>query len=315
MIKLKNTKIYPWVLLTVTLWGTSFAVTKIGISDLSPVHFLFLRILFSSIIFGLSLIIIPRSKKLITLKDLSQVIILSLIGISGYFIVQYSALQYTTTVNASLLIAISPIFIALYMHFSKSELINKLQGFGILLSFLGVCLIITNGKLSGLFSGISVIGDGMMIINAGMLAIFTISTKGLLKKYDPFVLIAYMNISALFTLIPIAFTSNFISKTSLWNLVDDIHGTTYLAALYLALFCTVIGYYGWYKGIKELGASRTSVFNYLNPVVATITSNVLFHEKITNFTFIGAFLAISGLILNNKFKSNTLKNNSYKEQI
>ncbi len=304
---MKNTKIYLWVLLTVTLWGTSFAVTKIGITDLSPVHFLFLRVLFSSIIFGLSLIVIPKSKKMISLKDLYQLVILSFIGISGYFIVQYSALKYTTAVNASLLIAISPIFIALYMHFSKNELINKLQGYGILLSFLGVCLIITNGRIDGLFSNTSVIGDGLMIINAVMLAIFTISAKDLLKKYDPFVLIAYMNISALITLIPIVFTDNFISKTSLFNVIGDIQSKTYLAALYLAIFCTVIGYYGWYRGIKELGASRTSVFNYLNPLVATITSNLLLHEGMTTYTFLGSLFSISGLLVNNKFKSDPSK--------
>jgi len=304
---MKNIKIYLWVLLTVTLWGTSFAITKIGITNLNPVHFLFLRVLFSSIIFGFSLMIIPKSKKIISLKDLYQLIILSFIGISGYFIVQYSALKYTTAVNASLLIAISPIFIALYMHFSKNELINKLQGYGILISFLGVCLIITNGKINGLFSNSSVIGDGLMIINAGMLAIFTIRAKYLLKKYDPFVLIAYMNISALITLIPIVFTNNFISKTSLFNVIGGIENKTYLAALYLAMFCTVIGYYGWYRGIKELGASRTSVFNYLNPLVATITSNLLLHEGMTTYTFLGSLLAISGLLINNKFKSDNSK--------
>lgn len=315
MIQLKNTRIYLWVLLTVTLWGTSFAFSKIGIADLSPVHFLFLRVLFSSIIFGLSLMVIPRSKKLISPKDFYHLVILSFIGISGYFIVQYSALKYTTTINASLFIAISPIFVALYMHFSKNESINKLQGSGILLSFLGVCLIITNGKISGLFSGTSVIGDGLMIINAAMLAIFTVSTKDLLKKYDPFVIIAYMNISALITLIPVTFTDNFISKTSLFNVIGDIQGKTYLAALYLAMFCTVIGYYGWYRGIKELGASRTSVFNYLNPLVATITSNILFHEEMTTYTFLGSFLAISGLIINNKFKSSPAKKDSLHQQI
>lgn len=304
---MKNIKIYLWVLLTVTLWGTSFAITKIGITNLNPVHFLFLRVLFSSIIFGFSLMVIPKSKKIISLKDLYQLIILSFIGISGYFIVQYSALKYTTAVNASLLIAISPIFIALYMHFSKNELINKLQGYGILISFLGVCLIITNGKINGLFSNSSVIGDGLMIINAGMLAIFTIRAKYLLKKYDPFVLIAYMNISALITLIPIVFTNNFISKTSFLNVIGGIESKAYLAALYLAIFCTVIGYYGWYKGIKELGASRTSVFNYLNPLVATITSNILLHEGMTIYTFLGSLLAISGLLINNKFKKDPSK--------
>ncbi len=315
MRKLKNTRIYLWVLLTVTLWGTSFAFSKIGIANLSPVHFLFLRVLFSSIIFGLSLMVIPRSKKIISLKDLYHLVFLSFIGISGYFIVQYSALKYTTTINASLFIAISPIFVALYMHFSKNESINKLQGSGILLSFLGVCLIITNGKIDGLFSGTSVIGDGLMIINAAMLAIFTISTKDLLKKYDPFVIIAYMNISALITLIPVAFTNNFLSKTSFFSVIGDIQSKTYLAALYLAMFCTVIGYYGWYRGIKELGASRTSVFNYLNPLVAAITSNLLFHEEMTTYTFLGSFLAISGLIVNNKFKNNSPKKNSSRQQI
>lgn len=291
--------LYFLLTLTVIFWGTSFAAVKIGIGNLAPVQFLFLRTMFAAIIFSVILLRTSKDKRKIDIKDIPYIIYLGFMGISGYFIVQYTALEYTTTVNASLLIGVAPILVAIYSCLFLKEKLELSRVIGIAMCFIGIIFIITKGSISALSFGKTMVGDMLMLINAVMLAIFSIGAKKILNKYDPFIVVAYMNISALIMLAPFAFTSNFLSPVSLINKIYDINIKAILSSLYLGVTCTVIGYYSWYSAIKEFGPARTSVFNYINPLVASIVSFMLFDEGITVFTILGGISIVAGVALNN----------------
>ncbi|MCT4618376.1 MAG: DMT family transporter [Marinisporobacter sp.] len=291
--------LYFLLILTVIFWGTSFGAVKIGIGNLSPVQFLFLRTLFATIIFSIILFKTPKNKRKVSKKDIPYIMYLGFMGIGGYFIVQYTALEYTTTVNASLLVGLAPIIVAIYSCLFLKEKLELVRIMGIAMCFAGIILIITKGNVSNLSFGKTMFGDMLMLLNAVMLAIFSIGAKKILKKYDPFIVVAYMNIFALIMLAPFAFTSNFLSSDSLLSKFNDIDMKAILAALYLGATCTVLGYYSWYSAIKEFGPSRTSVFNYINPLVASIVSFMLFDEGINVCTILGGISIIGGVALNN----------------
>ncbi len=296
---MRERSIYFLLTLTVIFWGTSFAAVKIGIGNLTPVQFLFLRVMFATIIFSIILFKTPKDKRKINREDILYIIYLGFMGISGYFIIQYTALKYTTTVNASLLVGLAPIIVAIYSCVFLKEKLELVRVIGIAMCFIGIILIITKGNISNLSFGKTIFGDILMLLNAVMLAIFSIGAKKILKKYEPFVVVAYMNISALIILAPFAFTSNFLSPVSLLSKIDDINMKVILSASYLGTTCTVLGYYSWYKAIREFGPSRTSVFNYINPLVASIVSFILFDEGINVYTILGGISIIGGVALNN----------------
>ncbi|QZY55986.1 DMT family transporter [Crassaminicella profunda] len=292
-------RLYILLTLTVIFWGTSFAAVKIGMGDLAPVQFLFLRTFFASVIFGVILLRIDHEKRKIEKKDIPYITYLGFMGIAGYFAVQYTALKFTTTVNASLLIGIAPIVIAIYAKFFLNEDLNLKRTIGILLCFIGICMIITKGNFSNFSFGETLFGDVLMIINAVMLAAFSLGAKKILNKYDPFIAVAYINMAACILLIPVSFIPNFLAPVSLLYSFSKIHVATVCSALYLAFTCTVLGYYAWYNAIKEIGPARTSVFNYINPLVAAIVSFFFFHEEMSIFTILGGISIIGGVSLNN----------------
>lgn len=295
-----NKKLLYFLLLsTVFFWGTSFAAVKLGMGALSPVQFIFMRTLFATIIFVLVLARTEKSKRSIDKSDVGYIFYLAFMGIGGYFVVQYTALKYTTTVNASLLIGIAPIAVAIYSHFFTEDKLGVMRIVGTLLCFVGIIFIITKGNLSSISFGDTMFGDLLMILNAIMLAAFSIGAKRMLVKYDPFIVVAYMNIFALIMMAPFVFTSNFISPVSLLDKIDLIDYKVILSSLYLGVTCTVLGYYSWYRGIKDIGASRTAVFNYINPLVASIMSFMLFDEGIGMFTLLGGLCIIGGVSLSN----------------
>ena len=296
-------QLYFLLTLTVVFWGTSFAAVKLGTGELSPVHFTFLRVTFATAIFLVILAVLPSEMKKIDKEDIPTIIYLGFMGIGGYFIVQYTALKYTTSVNASLLLGITPVLLALYSCLVIGEKLDGNKIGGITLCFAGIVFVITKGDISAFSFGKTILGDALMILNASMLAAFSLGAKKILEKYDPFIIVAYINIAAMIMLLPVVFTSNFLSGESLADHMEYIDIRAILAALYLAATCTVIGYYSWYRAIKEIGPVRTSVFNYINPFVTSIVSFVMFDEAITAFTIIGGISIISGVALSGRGQS------------
>lgn len=63
----------------------------------------------------------------------------------------------------------------------------------------------------------------------------------------------------------------------------------------MAFFTSVLGYLWWNQGIKEIGASKTSLFFNLVPVVTMIISFAV-GTPIKVFQVIGAVLVILGVL-------------------
>jgi len=63
----------------------------------------------------------------------------------------------------------------------------------------------------------------------------------------------------------------------------------------MALFTSVLGYIWWNQGMKEIGASKTSLFFNLVPVVTMIISFAI-GTPIKVFQILGALLVILGVL-------------------
>ena len=134
-------------------------------------------------------------------------------------------------------------------------------------------------------------GDLLILLNSIIWCLFTVLGKRVVDKYEPFVVMAYITMYGGVTMLPVAFTPAFI------NSVRKASFTTWGATLYLAVFCSVYGFYMWYKGIKILGASRTAMFNYLNPIFAVIIGILFLKETWNTYTLVGGILVFVGVYI------------------
>jgi drug/metabolite transporter (DMT)-like permease len=73
--------------------------------------------------------------------------------------------------------------------------------------------------------------------------------------------------------------------------------TGWLAILYLALTCSLIGYYIWLRSIKTVGATITSSFLFAEPLVTVTFAVTLINEQVTPPIIIGALLIFTGVYL------------------
>ena len=287
------------------LWGTSYAAAKIGMYELSPINLGIFRAILAAVLFAIILAKMDRGST-IERKDIPKFILLGFLVVTSYFYLHYTGLSYTTTINAALIIATSPIFTALLGAALGWERIGTVGGIGITLAFVGVSLIITNGQLGTIFQSATLLGNLLLLSNALVWAGFTLYGKSLLQKYRPFTAIAYIHIFGTILMLPFAFFPTKIAPLPFIQQVMTISWPTAGAALYLAILCSVYGYYMWYTGVARIGPVKTAVFSYLNPLFAILAGVWLLGEKLTGYTIFGGILVIAGVYLTNQYKQAAL---------
>jgi drug/metabolite transporter (DMT)-like permease len=74
-------------------------------------------------------------------------------------------------------------------------------------------------------------------------------------------------------------------------------GKVWAAIVFSGLGALVIAYLCWYRGIKVLGPTRTSMYGNLQPIVALLFAWILLHEVPTVLQAIGAASIITGLLM------------------
>jgi len=277
---------YALILVLVSLvWAGSFVVVKIGTRDISPIHIGFLRFLVATPLMFLVILLKKMKPRRVNYKDLPALVILALTGVTLLYVFQFTGIKYTTASTSAVLINTNVMFIAILSFLILRESFTLKKVAGILLSFLGATIIVTNGYLD--IEG-SFIGDVLILLSAFCWAVYSIVGKRLLDKYDPLTLNAYA-----FAL-GVVFYFPFVIKD--FGSVFSISLGGWLIVLYLALFCSIFGYIAWYFVLSHVEASKAAIFLNLIPLF-TILLSLLIGEIVTMFLIAGAVCIIYGIYL------------------
>ncbi|WP_366923578.1 DMT family transporter [Metallumcola ferriviriculae] len=294
----QNSKMLPgpgplvWaaLLFTVFSWGSSFAVAKYAMNQLTPISLATLRFLLASVFF-MPLLASGGRWKQVDAKDVPKMVGLAFLGITSYFWVQYAGVSRTTATNASLLITTAPVFVTILSAVIYREKITLKVFLGIAIAFSGSTLIITGGKSLSLLNHQYLIGNGLMVFNAFCWALFTIAGKQLMKKYDPVLLTGYITIVGTALFIPLAV------RDGLPGQLSGIGVDGWAAIVFLGVFCSVGGYLGWNYALSKLSTSTTAVFLYIQPLITALMAALLLNERITFIIILGGILIVYGVLI------------------
>jgi drug/metabolite transporter (DMT)-like permease len=310
------TKPSPWkkfhniylLLMTVPIFlGTSYVAAKIGMRDFLPLNLVILRFVIASLVFTL-ILLLKKGTSCIDKKDIPQFFLLGFFAITSFFYIHYTGLQYTTSTNAGLIMATTPVFAALFCIITKKEKVTTRSRLGICIAFFGVLLVISQGQFGNIFHPRALLGDGLLVLNALVWAWFTLKGKTVLEKYSPFIAMAYIHIFGTILLLPFAIFPTVLAETTLLQQLPTVSRATLLASAYLAIFCSVYSYFIWYLGIAKIGAVKTAIFSYFNPIMATLAGIMFFDDKLTLSIVLGGLFVILGVYITNQKNAISLGN-------
>lgn len=281
----------PWHLLaiiTITFWGTSFVSTKVLLNHgFSAVQIFSLRFAVTYL-----MLLIARHRQF-RCENWKHELLLFICGITGctlYFWTENTALSLSPTSNVSLIVCSSALITMFFGGiFYKNERLGKRQILGCLVTFIGMVLVVLNGKF---VLKLSPIGDFIAFGGAVMWAAYSLVVRQLNDKYSTLFITRKMFFYGTLTSIPIMLAEG---REIPWqNFAEPVVALNFIC---LTVFSSLFGYLIWNKVLKQIGTVLATNYAYAIPLVTTITAAISLGEQITPVAIVGAVAIVAGTIV------------------
>ena len=144
--------VYVKLLLTAFFWGGTFVAGRVLKENVGSFSAAFLRFTVAAV---LLLAIVRKTEGRLPRLDRTQWLPVGFLGLTGVFAYNaffFKGLQLISAGRASLVIATSPVLIALFSAWLYGEKLSPVKIAGILLSMTGAMVVITKGSLAGMLT-------------------------------------------------------------------------------------------------------------------------------------------------------------------
>ena len=273
-------------------WAINFHMAKIALEYYSPMAVAAIRFFFGVIVLFPIMWVQYKSPKLpvkFSKKDWWNIL---LTGFFGFFLTIYffnKGLTTTSAINSSLIIATSTILTAILAFFAMGRKLVKLQWLAIIISFLGVAIILVKGDLAQLLNLQIEEGDVYILMMAIVFSTSQIIIEKNLSHVDSIVTTSFASLAALVLFIlsslPELVSVPVPSDLAFWGSI-----------LFMGILGTGLAYAFFYKGVVELGATRSALYMNLIPLFTVLTA-FPFGEVVTPIQLFGGGVIIFGLLI------------------
>ena len=269
------------------IWGVNFSVVKYGTQVMEPLAYNSLRMMLGCAVLFAVAYARPGRR-----PDRADRMRLMMLGILGHFLYQIffvEGIALTRAGTASLVVAASPAVVAIVARLFGHERLPMKAVVGIALSIAGVILVV-GGSISA--DGTAhLIGDLLILCAVVVWAFYTTWLVPLTQRVESAQVAAWTLIGGV---VPLTIVATPALLRTEWAAVAPL---TWGAIAYSGLLAMVIAYLVWYRGVREIGPTRTAMFANLQPIVAVFVAWVALGEVPTAFQGAGATAVIGGLYL------------------
>ena len=291
---MKNTtKAYLSASLYSIFAGCSFLFVKIALGYTNPIDLLFYRYLVS-FIFVIILSIKYKDKLSLSKDRVLKLLPLSIFYPTLFFLFQTFGLQYTTSSEAGIFSALTPIFTLILASILIDEKTNTYQKISVLISVLGV-IYITIKKSNGLEIS-NMKGIIFLILSTLSFSIYSIMLKSYTKEYNSMELsftistfgFIFFSILSLINRLKLGTISKIFLPLGNINFLMAIIYLGFLASLCTSLLTSY--------SLKTIKASQMSVFSNLATVISIIAGVIVLNEEVYYYHIIGSLMIIIGVV-------------------
>jgi drug/metabolite transporter (DMT)-like permease len=280
--------------LATTIYGINHTVAK----SVMPIYigslgFVLLRVLGATILFWVISIFFKSQQ--IEKKDRLTILKCGLFGMGINIAAFISGLDYSTPINSSILIIITPIFVVILSYLIFKNKINSSKIIGIFLGFIGAMLLIINADMTSSIGRNIPLGNFLFIINSISYAYYLIIVKPMAEKYDLITLFKWLFLIGLIFNFPLGIKQFMLVEWTNLPLYDAI-----LPMLYVVICTTFMTYFLNGYALTRLKSSEVAVFVYLQPVIGVTYAIYSKSDVLSATVIVASTLIFAGLYLTTK---------------
>ncbi len=291
-------KILPLLAATVatTIYGLNHTIAKMVMPIyIGSLGLVLLRVLGATIIFW-TIGLFFKSKP-IEKKDRFTIIKCGLFGMSINIAAFIAGLDYSTPVNSSILIIISPIFVVILSFFIFRNKINLLKILGIIMGFIGALILILNADSNSSVGRNIPLGNFLFIVNSISYAYYLIIVKPMAQKYDLITLFKWLFLIGLIFNFPLGINQFTDVNWSSLPVKEAI-----LPMAFVVICTTVMTYFLNGYALSKITSTEVAVFMYLQPIIGIVFALFTKSDTISLTIIIASILIFIGVYLTSVMK-------------
>lgn len=281
-------------------WGTTWIASKEGVKHMPALQLAAIRQFIGGLLY-ISFFLFkktpwPKGKQWKTIIILSILNFVLSNGLSTW------GIKYISSGLGAIIGAIVPLWIVI-ISFFRGERLARLTVIGLIISFGGVCVIFYDHLSDFMISDFR-FGIILSLIATLTWAFGTLYTKKKAASFNPyFSLGLQMFISSI-----LLFAYNGATGTSVS--LNAIPAISWWSIAYLVVFGSVLTFIAFIYALQNLPAEISSVYAYINPIIAVILGAVIFGEVLNAAIAIGGGVTLFGLYMVNYSLRKGRKNSS-----
>jgi drug/metabolite transporter (DMT)-like permease len=280
-------KTYAALAAAVLFWGSSFVATKLVLETFSPEAYMFLRFALASVAFVAVLWWrgFPRLPGSVHLRLAA----IAIFEPGLYFVFETNGLALTTAPKASLIIATTPVVVALLSRIFLGERMGHRVTVGGIASLTGIAILVIADRRAAVILEGTGLGDLLVLGAVVSAAGYIILARSLSARLDSVQLTAYQVLYGTLFFLPL-----FLLRPSLPP-IESVGIDAMGSLLFLAVFATVVAFLSYNYALSQIPAARAGVFLNAIPVVTAIVAWPVLGEVLTPEQALGGVLVIGGM--------------------
>ena len=280
-------KEYLWAGVSILFWGSTAAVSTLMMDTLSSLTVVFYNSL-AAALFLLAVVVFTGRLPLLRRLRPRQLVKLSGLGLLGMFSVcvcLYYGLSHLKAQQAYIINYLWPILIVVFSWLILGQRMTARKGLALLLSFLGVVIVATEGNLAGM-AQVDLGGVAACLGAACSYALFAVLNMRV--TCDKFVaMLVYYAATTAASLICVL-TEGPIPLLTL---------TQWSGILWLGVLTNGLAYTSWALAMDRGDTAKLSNLAYLTPFLSLVYIFFLLHEPIALSSYLGLLFILSGVLL------------------
>lgn len=271
-------------------WGTTWIASKEGVKHMPALQLVVLRQFFGGIIYLAYFLYkkAPWPNK----RQWRNIVILSVLNFMLSNGLSTWGVKYISSGLGAIIGSVFPLWIVV-ISFFRGERVSWKGGLGLVICFSGICVIFYD-YLHDFLNPEFRFGIILSIIATFTWALSSIYIRENKTNFNPYFSIGLQMLISCVAIFSV------IQTTGATVPLTDIPAISWWSIAYLVVFGSVFTFVAFIYALETLPKEISSLFAYINPMVALFFGYVLFNEPLTLSIAIGGLITLTGLFLVNK---------------
>jgi O-acetylserine/cysteine efflux transporter len=263
------------------IWGLNLITSKVGVGEIPPILFTFLRFAIVAVVLVPWLRIQPG--------QMSALVVASLLIGAISFALNFAALRRATSVS-SIAIAgqLSVPFATLLSVALLDETVRWRRWTGIILSFVGIAVMGFDPAIGDRWESLALVIGSAFISALGLIAVKK------LRGFTPLGLLAW---TAWIGMPVLLLTSLRVEEPDFVQLMHEITWQGWAALAFSAIGASLIAHTGYFHLVQKYPVTSVAPLTTLSPVFAVILGVALLGDPLSRQILIGGFCTLLGVFI------------------